>query len=246
MNEIKEWLKRPIVVGITVGVVALIIIIVISKCNSDRQQQNEVNNAVLQTENSQLSDANLALQQQLHAHKWIEDSLTEALKEKDKQLVKLDKKLAVMASNYATELNRVQELNDEDAVGLFLDNSDCGELPILRYKKDNDSGYIIPICPIRTYNDMKVGYDMLGDNNRLLQAKIVIYKGQVDDLTGIATQRGERIIILDSINKNHEEIETNLNKQIKNEKDNYKREKRRTALVGISGAILIVGALLIP
>lgn len=240
----KQWLlaQSKLTYVMTGVVIVLAILFGINKCNSKRQQNADIDIRILQSENKALQANNTSLKTQLYAHKQREDSLWELVLANNERIALLNKKVNKLAANYATEIDRLEALPDDEAVVEFLDNSNCPATPILKH----DSSYMIPICPIRTYNNIKAGYDMQTDVNLLLQKKVDEQSSKIYNLSSIVTERGNQISLLDSINGNHLQIETGLTNQVKAEHSKYKAQKRKTILVGIAGGVLLVGSLILP
>ena len=241
MKTILTWLKNQsksmyIIAGIAVIV---LILLSITKCNSKKQQNESITIAVLQHENATLLSNNASLEVTLKSYKDIEKKLQESINEKDNTIVQLDRKVSVIASNYATEVARVKTLSNDDVADLFLKESGCKNISIIKY----DSSYIIPPCPLRTYVNIKMECDMQKSTNLILKDKIGTQLAKINDLYSIIGERGNQIIILDSINKGHKQIETNMNVALKEQYKMYRVQRRKTWFIGIGEAVLFGGVL---
>ena len=241
--NLTKWLRSQPKQTWIIAVVAaiLLLLLIMSQCNSKKIQQQNINNAVSQHEIENLQAENEQLKQQRNGSEAVSDSLLKRIKERDSKIVQLQGKVAVIALKYQSELNRLDKLSNDESVAEFLDQSDCGEIPVVKY----DSLYLIPIEPIRQYNNIRAGFDMQVDVNKILVLRInehVIKETLMDKVIG---EKDYQLTLCDSINSNHTAIEVEKDKQIKGWQKKYKAEKRNKWIVGVAGVAVLVGVVLI-
>jgi len=160
-------MKKNIFIAVVALFAMTFLILYTNKCIQDNTQNNiQDNHLLIERLQSQIAQDSLMK----IGYKGMNKDLMADIEQYKVLLSKEKKKVAVIALKYANELKRVQSLPDDSAVGLFLDVADCGELPIMKY----DSMYLIPIDPIRVYNDLAVGFNEQVEVNRSLNTQITI------------------------------------------------------------------------
>lgn len=232
MKDLKLWLKSQ-TKWIAVAIV-IIIFLLVYKCNTNQQHRQDINSAVSQHEIENLTGANQQLEQQITGHKAVIDSLWSEL---DKQVIKLKQKDAQLIQKdkeYKNELARLSGLSDNDAVAEFLDKSDCGEIDI---KTFDDSLYLIPICPIRQYNDIRAGFYMQVDVNTILRSKLQEDTKNSLILNGIIIEKDKTISDLNTTVSNDNKIFSEKDKQIQAEHKKYDAQRRKTWMAWGVGAV---------
>jgi len=189
--------------------------------------------ALSQHNEEELITQNENLQLQLHGHRVVEDSLWVLVKNQEYRIKQKDKMIVQKEKQYQDELNRLQLLTDDEAVSEFLDNAECGEQPILKY----DSLYLIDICPLRSYNDIRAGFEAQTDVNTILRSKLQETTLKEVELNGIITERGNQIEKLNQVVENTDQIVQEKDKQIQVEHKKYVQQKVKTYLVGAVGVL---------
>ncbi len=195
--------------------------------------ETKVQTALSLHEVEELETRNETLQLQLLGHRVTEDSLWVLVKNQEYRIKEKDKQIQKKEKQYQAELNRLQLLTDDEAVSEFLDNAECGEIDIRMY----DSLYLIPICPLRSYNDIRAGFNAQTDINTILRQKYAEQAENAVKLNGIITERGEQIKTLNEVVSNTELIVSEKEKQIQEEHKKYVQQKVKTYMVGAIGVL---------
>ena len=217
----------------------LILLLVLNKCASNKQDQQNISSAVSQNQIENLQSALAVLENKETAYRLTQDSLLSINASLNKQLITNRGKLAQIALNYEIERQKVKELPNDSAAALFLDRADCYEFPVMQY----DSNYLIPIEPIRFYNTLAIDFDEQVAVSGNLMKENKIYMLQVKNLNRIIDNKETRINDLNEIVKNHKLIEIEKDKQIQSEHKKYKQQRVKTFLTGAGGLILFGAAL---
>mgnify|MGYP000977402892 CR=1 FL=1 len=233
MNQkLKQYLPYAIIA-------LLILLLVLNKCASNKQDQQNISSAVSQNQIENLQSALAVLENKETAYRLTQDSLLSINASLNKQLITNRGKLAQIALNYEIERQKVKELPNDSAAALFLDRADCYEFPVMQY----DSNYLIPIEPIRFYNTLAIDFDEQVAVNGNLMKENKIYMLQVKNLNRIIDNKETRINDLNEIVKNHKLIEIEKDKQIQAEHKKYKQQRVKTFLTGAGGLIMFGAAL---
>lgn len=217
----------------------LILLLVLNKCASNKQDQQNISSAVSQNQIENLQSALAVLENKETAYRLTQDSLLSINASLNKQLITNRGKLAQIALNYEIERQKVKELPNDSAAALFLDRADCYEFPVMQY----DSNYLIPIEPIRFYNTLAIDFDEQVAVSGNLMKENKIYMLQVKNLNRIIDNKETRINDLNEIVKNHKLIEIEKDKQIQSEHKKYKQQRVKTFLTGAGGLIMFGAAL---
>ena len=217
----------------------LILLLVLNKCASNKQDQQNISSAVSQNQIENLQSALAVLENKETAYRLTQDSLLSINASLNKQLITNRGKLAQIALNYEIERQKVKELPNDSAAALFLDRADCYEFPVMQY----DSNYLIPIEPIRFYNTLAIDFDEQVAVSGNLMKENKIYMLQVKNLNRIIDNKETRINDLNEIVKNHKLIEIEKDKQIQAEHKKYKQQRVKTFLTGAGGLIMFGAAL---
>ena len=217
----------------------LILLLVLNKCASNKQDQQNISSAVSQNQIENLQSALAVLENKETAYRLTQDSLLSINASLNKQLITNRGKLAQIALNYEIERQKVKELPNDSAAALFLDRADCYEFPVMQY----DSNYLIPIEPIRFYNTLAIDFDEQVAVNGNLMKENKIYMLQVKNLNRIIDNKETRINDLNEIVKNHKLIEIEKDKQIQSEHKKYRQQRVKTFLTGAGGLIMFGAAL---
>ena len=218
---------------IIAGAILLILVAsyVVTKCNSSKQGRLEISNAELQGKNEILESYLLILQGQLNVHIAAEDSLYVRVKEQDSMLTLTKSKYAVIARKYDLERSKVKELTNDSAVGLFLDRADCSEVPVVKYEND----YIVPVEPIRFYNDLAVGFDEQVSVNENLRNENTIKDMKIRSLESICSNKEDQVQVLTKIIATKDQIIANKDTAIGNDKKLIRAEHRKVIASRIAG-----------
>ena len=235
MNKIP---KIYIIIG--VAVLLAVLLLSIRNCSNNSIDDQNVISAVAQSKIDALVESNTILTNQNKVHQNAIDSLRTIIKAKDNRIASLNTRVATIALNYEKEKARLKLLPDDSAVAEFLDNAECGEQLIMKY----DSLYLIDICPIRTYNDIRIGFDMQVDVNQILREKLGIQSSKNADLEGIIIVKDKQIASKDTIISNNNLVVAEKDNQIKAEHKKYKQQKVITWVTGGVGIVLLTLSLL--
>jgi len=226
-------MKKQTLIILAVSVIAIAII---WKLFSDSQKRNEISSAVAQDRIENLESNVAQLEEMNIGFHAVQDSLIQRNKTLSKDIDRERKKYAVIALKYEIERSRVKELPDDSAVGLFLDVADCSEVPVMKY----DSAYIIPIEPIRFYNDAIVSMDELKEVNQVLKHEAGLKQLLIDS-------QGQVIISQDQEKKNLNEIINDKDKIIQNKttqvdagEKKYRKQVIKTYIAVGVGAVAVV------
>jgi len=213
-----------------------LVAIIMMKVTSNQQAQFNETNAVLSDRSETLEATNEALENQIIGHKAVSDSLISTIRTQNIVLDRYKTKYAIIALKYETERNRVKEVTDDEAAGIFLDRADCSEVPVLKY----DSNYLIPIEPIRFYNDVLIGFDEQVETNRTLRGEVYDKGVQIGNYERLTTEQKETILAQTELNRNTSLMLSNAEKQIANTEKKLKRERVKKYVVGVVGLVWIV------
>ena len=220
-------------------ILALLVLLLLSKCSTKKQANQDLISAVSQNqiENNALQIAKLEGENK--ALRSASDSLISVNASLNKQIYINREKASQIALKYAEEKNRVKELTNDSAAGLFLDRADCIEYPVKAY----DSDYIVPVESIRFYNLLAVDCDEMKIQllNQSLEndylSKQVINCNRIVEL-----KENENANLREVINEK-DGINIEKDKQIIAGKRKLKAQKFKTVLVGAGGLILFGAAL---
>jgi len=216
-----------------------LVAIIMMKVTSNQQAQFNETNAVLRDRSETLQATNEQLENQITGHKAVSDSLISTIRTQNIVLDRYKTKYAVIALKYETERNRVKEVTDDEAAGIFLDRADCSEVPVLKY---NDSAYLIPIEPIRFYNDVLIGFDEQVETNRTLRGEVYDKGVQIVNYEKLTMEQKATIQAQTELNRNTSVMLSNAEKQIANTEKKLKRERVKKYVVGVVGLVGIVVA----
>jgi len=225
--------NTPLFIAI-IGIV--LVAIIMMKVTSNQQAQFNETNAVLRDRSETLQATNEQLENQITGHNAVSDSLLANIRTQSNVLLQYQRKYAVIALKYETERNRVKEVTDQEAVEIFLDRADCSEVPVLKY----DSNYLIPIEPIRFYNDVLIGFDEQVETNRTLRGEVYDKGVQIVNYERLTTEQKETIQAQTELNRNTSIMLSNAEKQIANTEKKLKRERVKKYVVGVVGLVWIV------
>jgi hypothetical protein len=211
------------------------------KVMNNQQQKYDLDTAVLKDRSETLEATNAELEIQITGHKAVSDSLVSTIRTQNIVLDRYKTKYAVIALKYETERNRVKEVTDDEAAGIFLDRADCSEVPVLKY----DSNYLIPIEPIRFYNDVLIGFDEQVETNRTLRGEVYDKGVQIVNYERLTTEQKATILAQTELNRNTSQMLMNSDKQLANTEKKLKRERVKKYVVGVVGLVgmVVVGML---
>ena len=180
----KYLTKQNIIIAV---LVLTVIILVISKCSTSKQADQNTISEVAQNRIDNLESNITALENQNLGYHSVQDSLVLINKGLNKEIYKERTKYAQIALKYDREKQRVKELTNDSAAGLFLDRADCSEFPVLKY----DTDYIIPIEPIRFYNLLAVDFDKLNEDYIVCRNETRIQQVQIKTLESLNDSKGD-------------------------------------------------------
>lgn len=223
---------KTILIALTALFLCAGIMIAVSKCTEPKPNDNHLAIELLK---QRIVDDSL----RIIGYKALNASLQSNIKQSDKEIIKERRKRAVIEAKYAEQLARVQHLPDDSAVGLFLDKSDTGEHSILMY----DSLYLIPIEPIRAYNDLAVGYDYLAESNQSLIRESLIQSQEIKDLKNVIQNDSVIVSNLENIIKGHNQLNGICVGENERLKKQLRKQKFRTGVAWGVGAVVTYGLL---
>ena len=218
--------------------VILLLLLFLSKCSTSNQANQDTVSAVAQNRIENLESNISILESENYVFRMAQDSLLQRNNELSKEIFQKEAKIAQIASNYAELKNKVKELPNDSAVGLFLDRADCSEFPVLKY----DADYIMPIEPIRFYNLMAVDFDEVKETAFVLMQQYKSRSEQVELLNKVIDSKGRETTNLNLIINDKDGIIIQKDKQIVSGKKQLKAQKFKTVLVGIGGVLGIITA----
>jgi len=241
MNILNRLPNKKETLVLTVIVILAALLLFVSQCSRTKQEVATNNDQIAQNRIEALQDNIALLEKREIAYVAAQDSMSRINAALNRLIAQKDAKYAHIASIAAEEKNRVRELPDDSAAGLFLDRADCSEFPVLAY----DSNYIIPIEPIRFYNLMAVDFDELKAIHHNLQDQYSIRVLQVRNLNGIIDKQSQRIDNLSEAINEKDGIIIQKDKQIVSGKKLLKQQKIKTFTAGAAGILLCAAGILL-
>lgn len=211
------------------------LVVFLVKCNSDKQAEYNTNSAVAQNRIETLESGIATFENQIIGYHAVQDSLIQRNKDLNRLLIQNEQKYAVIALKYVKEKNRVKELPNDSAVGLFLDVAACSEVPVMKY----DCAYIIPIEPIRFYNLAIVSMDELKEVNWTLRNEIGLKQLMIDSQGELIKVKDKEAGNLNKIIENKDGIIQQKDGQILNTEKKYKKQITKTYIAIGVGAVLL-------
>jgi hypothetical protein len=231
-----RWLNENLKFVLIGLALLLLTSFLVTKCQNHRQQDATVGDAVAQNEIKNLRADLAALKKEKDRFLAAADSLLRQIDAQDKLLIQIRAERAQIALNLDKEKQRRHKLTNDSAVGLFLDRADCSECPVVKYDQD----YIIPVEPIRFYNDLSADFDTELLDNISLRKENTVQATKINGLDMLCSNKDHQIAILEQQNSKNIDIQAEQNKQLQSEKDRYKAEHRKLVVTKIVAGVIIV------
>jgi len=156
--------------------------------------------------------------------------------EKDRKRLKRENSQILTALE--SERARVQELNDSEAVGWFLDSNGAEHYPVVKY----DSAYLIPLDVIQSANMTAVEARGIAELNVNLLRQVTGLEGELSGCNEALKNRNEVIDVLNhSSGIKDKQITEALSQAKASDKIAQKEKGKRIFWQGITGVALILG-----
>ena len=182
----KKYIPHFIIAGLL-----LTIAILFTTWNAQQAKQRRlISDSTLQIErlNTQLAiDSTVISGKDSIYHKLIA-----VARESEKDRKRLKRENSQILTALEAERARVQELNDSEAVGWFLDSNGAEHYPVVKY----DSGYIIPLDVIQSANMTAVDALGLAQLNVNLKEQITGLEGELSGCSEALKNRNEVIDVM--------------------------------------------------
>ena len=239
MNWIRKNKKTVFFAAIIV--MAIAILLVARKCATNSQINSDIAIAVSQERISELERKIDEKDTQIAISKQKEDSLFNVVKRQDFELIKFHNNIITITKKYDAERNKVKELSGVESVGLFLDNTEQPEFPVIQY--EDSTQYVIPITSIEYANVAFVDLQEQLNVNSVLRDESNVKSVQIKTLNSIIDEKENQIVVLTEVNKYTNYIIKEKDSQIQSEHNKYKKQRVKTITTGAIGGILIICSL---
>jgi len=133
---------------------AILLSLFIRSCATKQQHNQDVISAVAQSKIDELNSKIKYKEAAILLYEKSEDSLWSIVKKQNVELDRVKQKNKETEAKYNKERNKVKELYAEDAVDLFLTNTEQLEFPVIQF--EDSTKYVIPIHSIEYANVMAV------------------------------------------------------------------------------------------
>jgi len=239
MNWIRKNQKTVFFAAIIV--MAIAILLVARKCATNSQINSDISIAVSTERISELERKIDEKDTQIAISKQKEDSLFSIVNLQNNQLAKFSKKYNEITIKYDAERNKVKELSGVESVGLFLDNTEQPEFPVIQY--EDSTQYVIPINSIEYANVAFVDLKEQVGVNSILRDESTLKSVQIKTLNSIIDEKENQIVVLTEVNKYTNSIIKDKDNLIKSEHNKYKKQRVKTFVTGAIGGVLLICAL---
>lgn len=216
----------------------IVILMLARKCATNSQIESNTNIAVSAERISELERKIDEKDTQIATSKQTEDSLWKVVVYQNSQINKYSKKYAEITTKYDAEVKKVKQLSNYESVGLFLDNTEQPEFPVIQY--EDSTQFIIPVTSIEYANVVFVDLQEQLSINSVLRDESGVKSMQIKSLNGIITEKENRIVILTEVNKYTNDIIKEKDSQVKAEHNKYKKQRVKTFVTGAVGGILLI------
>ena len=216
----------------------IVILMLARKCATNSQIESNTNIAVSAERISELERKIDEKDTQIATSKQTEDSLWKVVVFQNSQINKYSKKYAEITTKYDAEVKKVKQLSNYESVGLFLDNTEQPEFPVIQY--EDSTQFIIPVTSIEYANVVFVDLQEQLSINSVLRDESGVKSMQIKSLNGIITEKENRIVILTEVNKYTNDIIKEKDSQVKAEHNKYKKQRVKTFVTGAVGGILLI------
>ena len=240
MNWIRKNQKTVFFAAIIV--LAIAILLVARKCATNSQINSDISIAVSTERISELERKIDEKDTQIAISKQKEDSLLGVVNLQNNQLAKFSKKYNEITIKYDAERNKVKELSGVESVGLFLDNTEQPEFPIIQY--EDSTQYVIPITSIEYANVAFVDLKEQVGVNSILRDESTLKSVQIKTLNGIIDEKDNQIVVLNEVNKYTNSIIKEKDDLAKAEHNKYKKQRVKTFVTGAIGGVLLICSLI--
>jgi len=220
---------------------AIAILLVARKCATNSQINSDIAIAVSTERISELERKIDEKDTQIAISKQKEDSLLGVVNLQNNQLAKFSKKYNEITIKYDAERNKVKELSGVESVGLFLDNTEQPEFPVIQY--EDSTQYVIPITSIEYANVAFVDLKEQVGVNSILRDESTLKSVQIKTLNSIIDEKENQIVVLTEVNKYTNSIIKDKDNLIKSEHNKYKKQRAKTFVTGAIGGVLLICAL---
>jgi len=228
----KKYIPHFIIASLLITIVVLF-----TTWNAQQSKQRRaISDSVLQIErlNTQLAiDSTVISGKDSIYHKLIS-----VARESEKARRQLKRENSQILTALEAERARVQELNDSEAVGWFLDSNGAEHYPVVKY----DSGYIIPLDVIQSANMTAVDARGLAELNVNLLQQVTGLEGELSGCNEALKNRNEVIDVLNhSSGVKDKQIAEALAQVQSADKIARKEKGKRILWQGIAGVAAILG-----
>jgi len=168
----------------------------------------------------------------------IYHKLIAVARESEKDRKRLKRENSQILTALEAERARVQELNDSEAVGWFLDSNGAEHYPVVKY----DSGYIIPLDVIQSANMTAVDALGLAQLNVNLKEQVTGLEGELSGCSEALKNRNEVIEIMQHSDSVKDKQITEALAQVQASDKIARKEKgKRIFWQGLTGVAAILG-----
>ena len=221
---------------------AIAILLVARKCATNSQINSDIDIAVSTERISELERKIDEKDTQIAISKQKEDSLFTVVRRQEFDLIRFHNNILVITKKYDAERNKVKELSGVESVGLFLDNTEQPEFPVIQY--EDSTQYVIPITSIEYANVAFVDLKEQVGVNRLLRDESTLKSVQIKTLNSIIDEKENQIIVLNEVNKYTNSIIKEKDDLVKAEHNKYKKQRVKTFVTGAIGGVLLICSLI--
>lgn len=240
MNWIRKNKKTVFFAAIIV--MAIAILLVARKCATNSQINSDIAIAVSTERISELERKIDEKDTQIAISKQKEDSLFSVVRMQEFDLIKFHNNIITITKKYDAERNKVKELSGVESVGLFLDNTEQPEFPVIQY--EDSTQYVIPITSIEYANVAFVDLQEQLSVNSVLRDESNVKSVQIKTLNSIIDEKENQIVVLTEVNKYTNDVIKEKDSQIQSEHNKYKKQRVKTITTGAIGGILLICSLI--
>lgn len=237
------WFKSNHKMTFIIGMIALAILLslFIRSCATKQQHNQDVVSAVAQSKIDELNGKIKDKEAAILLYEKSEDSLWVIVKKQNIELDRVKQKNKETEAKYTKERNKVKELYAEDAVDLFLTNTEQLEFPVIQF--EDSTKYVIPIHSIEYANVMAVDLKEQIEITANVKKESSIKSMQIKNLNLIIDDKENQLIVLREVNKYTNYIIAEKDTQIVAEKKKLKQQKVKTYFTGVIGGLLVIFSL---
>ena len=221
---------------------AIAILLVARKCATNSQINSDIAIAVSTERISELERKIDEKDTQIAISKQKEDSLFSVVRMQEFDLIKFHNNIITITKKYDAERNKVKELSGVESVGLFLDNTEQPEFPVIQY--EDSTQYVIPITSIEYANVAFVDLQEQLSVNSVLRDESNVKSVQIKTLNSIIDEKENQIVVLTEVNKYTNDVIKEKDSQIQSEHNKYKKQRVKTITTGAIGGILLICSLI--